>query len=93
MVGKINPYHLLSLKIVFKSSKAGGCTRFSADIEGGGDERPETTCIHRSSHSVDSPHDTHQQHSPLAPNVTLPNERTAEEIALSPRALNPNGYK
>ena len=92
MIGFQNVAHMLSLslKIVFKSPKAGGCTRFSADIEGGEDERPETTCIHRSNSYVDSPHDTHEH---MPPNVTLPNERTEEEIALSPRALDTNGYR
>ena len=92
MLGKLTlTYHLLSLKIVFKSPKAGGCTRFSADIEGVEDGvPPETTCIHRRTRSVDSRNDIHM-HS--RSNEISPNERTEEEIMLSPRALNPNGYK
>ena len=90
-MGEINnPYVLLSHKIVFKSPKAGGCTRFSADIEDEEEEMPETTCIHRRTRSVDSRHDIHM-HS--RSNEISPNERTEEEIMLSPRALNPNGYK
>ena len=81
--------YVLSHKIVFKSPTAGGCTRFSADIEDE-EERPETTCIHRRTRSVDSRNDIHM-HS--RSNEISPNERTEEEIMLSPRALNPNGYK
>ena len=78
-----------SLQIIFKSPKAGGCTRFSADIEGVEDGAPaETTCIHRNDHEL-------IDHAPITPlqNISSVNNRKEEKMAVSTRALNPGGYK
>ena len=71
---------------MFKSPKAGGCTKFSADIETGGEERPRTTCIRWRLSNVN---DVLQ----IRRNETLQGYRMPEEIAASPRSLDPSGYR
>jgi len=67
--------------VVFKSDKTGGCTRFSVDLDNNG----RTSCINDYPKNVDisDPLD-------LGPR---PGDRSLEEIELSPRALDPNGYR
>ena len=61
---------------------AGGCTRFSVDISGAG----ETTCLNEEHR----PNDDNDVPGGREPNLS---DRSLEEIELSPRALDPNGYK
>ena len=70
-------------QIVFKSANAGGCTRFSADIF----ESGKTTCLNNAPHMATDTNDE----KPKPEDRSL--DRSQEEMELSPRELDPNGYK
>jgi len=69
--------------IVFNSGKTGSCTRFSVDLLGQG----SVSCLNNGPHPDKD--DMQRRHGP-APQR---NVRTSEEIRISPRSINPNGYK
>ena len=50
-LNELSPFSCFVPKIVFKSNRTGGCTRFSADIEAEGGAPRETSCIGRVHHA------------------------------------------
>ena len=83
--------------IVFKSKSSCGCTRFSVDLYGDG----QAECLKSAPHppmggnedEVMAGNDRMIRDYIMPEDRTSVMERTPDEIAASPRALDPNGYK
>ena len=71
------------LKIVYKTDKAGGCTRFSVDIIGSG----ESTCLNN------APLPPHEGNDVPGRREPKDSDQSLEDIQLSSRELAPSGYR